>query len=153
LVFILNFFATLLLFDSSYTEHSTSDNSKSGGIESAAHNTSGRKAGYLSPPCAGLHSNVLWVAFSILPGSLSLVKYLYILHNFTFYSVYIFFNSYSFCLNLLCSNLKYLFYISYFYVIELRFMPWFYPILKYTGCPFYLFMPEDSGIGNILNIP
>jgi hypothetical protein len=30
--------------------------------ENATHNTSGGKAGYLSPPCPGLRSNVLWVA-------------------------------------------------------------------------------------------
>jgi hypothetical protein len=52
----------------------TSDN-EPGAIENATHNTSGGKAGYLSPPCPGLRSNVLWVAFSIPPGSLSLVKY------------------------------------------------------------------------------
>jgi hypothetical protein len=40
-----------------------------------AHNRSGGKAGYLSSPCPGLSSNVLWVAFSIPAGSLSLVKY------------------------------------------------------------------------------
>jgi hypothetical protein len=51
-----------------------SDN-ESGGIENATHNTPGGKAGYLSPSCPGLCSNVLRVAFSIPPGSLSLVKY------------------------------------------------------------------------------
>jgi hypothetical protein len=40
----------------------TSDN-EPGGIENATHNTSGGKAGYLSPLCPGLRSNVLWVAF------------------------------------------------------------------------------------------
>jgi hypothetical protein len=44
--------------------------------ENATHNTTGGKAGYLSPPCPGLRSNVLWVAFSIPPGSLSPVKHL-----------------------------------------------------------------------------
>jgi hypothetical protein len=48
-----------------------SDN-ESGGIENATHNTPEGKAGYLSPSCPG--SNVLRVAFSIPPGSLSLVK-------------------------------------------------------------------------------
>jgi hypothetical protein len=60
-----------------YTGYFTSDNAL-GGIENATHNTSGGKAGYLSPPSmSGLRSNVrvLWVAFSIPPGSLSLVKY------------------------------------------------------------------------------
>jgi hypothetical protein len=42
----------------------------------ATDNTTGGKAGYLSPPCPGLRSNVLWVAFSIPPGSLSPVKHL-----------------------------------------------------------------------------
>jgi hypothetical protein len=55
------------------TGYFTSDN-EPGGIENATHNTSGGNAGYLSPPCPGLGSNVLWVAFSIPPGS-SLVKY------------------------------------------------------------------------------
>jgi hypothetical protein len=58
------------------TGYFTNDN-EPGGIENATNNTtSGEKAGYLSPPCSGLRSNVLWVAFSIPPGSLSLVKYL-----------------------------------------------------------------------------
>jgi hypothetical protein len=46
----------------------TSDN-EPGGIENATHSTSGGKAGYLSPRCPGLRSNVLWVAISVLPGS------------------------------------------------------------------------------------
>jgi hypothetical protein len=45
------------------------------GIENATPNTSGGKTGYLSPPCPGLRYSVLWVAFSIPPGALSLVKY------------------------------------------------------------------------------
>jgi hypothetical protein len=57
-----------------YTGYFTSDN-EPGGIENATYNTSGGKAGYLSPPCPGLRSSVLWVAFSIPPGSISLVKY------------------------------------------------------------------------------
>jgi hypothetical protein len=55
-----------------HTGYFTSDN-EPGGMENATHNTG--KAGYLSPPCPGLRSNVLWVAFSIPPGSLSFVKY------------------------------------------------------------------------------
>jgi hypothetical protein len=47
-----------------FTGYFTSDN-ESGEIENATHNTSGGKAGYLSPPCSGLRSSVLWVAFSI----------------------------------------------------------------------------------------
>jgi hypothetical protein len=39
------------------TGYFTSDN-EPGGIENATHNTSGGKAGYLSPPCPGLRSNV-----------------------------------------------------------------------------------------------
>jgi hypothetical protein len=49
-----------------YTEYFTSGNER-GGIENATHNTSGGKAGYISLPCPGLRSNVLWVAFSIPP--------------------------------------------------------------------------------------
>jgi hypothetical protein len=51
----------------------TSDNEPDA-VENATQNTSGGKAGYLSPPCSGLRSNVLWVAFSIPPDSLSLVQ-------------------------------------------------------------------------------
>jgi hypothetical protein len=57
-----------------YTGYFTTDN-EPGGIENATHNTSGGRAGYLWAPCPGLRSNVLWVAFSIPPGSLPLVKY------------------------------------------------------------------------------
>jgi hypothetical protein len=53
-----------------YTGYFTSDN-EPGGIENATYNTSGGKAEYLSPPCPGLRSS----AFSIPPGSISLVKY------------------------------------------------------------------------------
>jgi hypothetical protein len=56
-----------------YTGYFTSDNDP-GGIENATHNTSGGKAEYLSPPCPGLRFNVLWVAFSIPPDSLSLMN-------------------------------------------------------------------------------
>jgi hypothetical protein len=58
-----------------HTEYFTSGN-EPGGIENATHNTSGRKAGYLSLPCPGLYVclYVLWVVPSIPPGSLSLVK-------------------------------------------------------------------------------
>jgi hypothetical protein len=52
----------------------TSDN-KPDGIENATHNTSVGRTGYLLPPCPGLRSSVLRVAFSIPPGSLSLVQY------------------------------------------------------------------------------
>jgi hypothetical protein len=56
-----------------YTGYFTSDN-EPGGIENATYNTSGGKAGFLSPPCPGLRSNVLWVAFFIPPGSFGLVQ-------------------------------------------------------------------------------
>jgi hypothetical protein len=51
-----------------------SDN-ESGGIESATHNTLKRKPGHGGDKYSAFPLDVLWVAFSIPPGSLSLVKY------------------------------------------------------------------------------
>jgi hypothetical protein len=75
-----------------YTGYFTSDtDNEPGGIENATHNTSGGKTGSLSPPCPGLRSNVLWVAFSIPPASLLLVKYLVFFLPFIFLNLlYIF---------------------------------------------------------------
>jgi hypothetical protein len=48
-------FDNCLLKKFNYTGYCTSDNEPAG-IENATHNTSGGKAGYLSPPCPSLHS-------------------------------------------------------------------------------------------------
>jgi hypothetical protein len=52
----------------------TSDN-EPGGIENATHNTLERKPGHGGDKYPAFPPDVLWVAFSIAPGSLSLVKY------------------------------------------------------------------------------
>jgi hypothetical protein len=55
-----------------YTTYFTNDN-EPGGIENATHNTFERKPGHGGDKYPAFP--VLWVAFSIPPGSLSLVKY------------------------------------------------------------------------------
>jgi hypothetical protein len=46
-----------------------------GGIENATYNTLERKPGHRGDKYPAFPPDVLWVAFSIPPGSLSLVKY------------------------------------------------------------------------------
>jgi hypothetical protein len=46
-----------------------------GGIENATHNTFKHKPGHGGDKDSAFPPDVLWVAFSIPPGSLSLVKY------------------------------------------------------------------------------
>jgi hypothetical protein len=50
-------------------------NKEAGGIENATHNTLERKPGHGGDKDPAFPPDVLWVAFSIPPGSLSLVKY------------------------------------------------------------------------------
>jgi hypothetical protein len=59
-----------------YTGYFTSDN-EPGGIENATHNdnTLERKPGHGGDKYPAFLPDVLWVAFYIPPGSLSLVKY------------------------------------------------------------------------------
>jgi hypothetical protein len=58
-----------------YTGYFTSDNEPDG-IENATHTTFPKTAGY-EIKISGFFLNVLWAAFLIPSGSLSLVKYLY----------------------------------------------------------------------------
>jgi hypothetical protein len=57
-----------------YTGYFTSDNEPEG-IQNATHNTLERKPGRGGDKYPAFPPDVLWVAFSIPPGSLSLVKY------------------------------------------------------------------------------
>jgi hypothetical protein len=61
----------LYVFSGGYTGYFTSHN-EPGGIENTIHNTLERKPADNYP---AFPPDVLWVAFSIPPGSLSLVKY------------------------------------------------------------------------------
>jgi hypothetical protein len=61
-------------WDRLYTGHFTGDN-EPGGIKNATYNTLERKPGHESDKYPAFSPDVLWVAFSITPGSLSLVKY------------------------------------------------------------------------------
>jgi hypothetical protein len=61
-------------WDKLYTGYFTSDNDPCG-IENATHNTLECKHGYGGDKYPAFPSDVLWLEFSIPPGSLSLVKY------------------------------------------------------------------------------
>jgi hypothetical protein len=67
----------------SYTGYFTNDY-EPGGIENATYNTLERKPGHGGDKYPAFPPDVLWVAFAITPGSLSLVKYPVFFEIFTF---------------------------------------------------------------------